>query len=116
VTVASRAAVIAALRRKVAQRCWTIQANAHAELTVATPVDTGNARANWQATLDAPAVDVVTVGSPGAVMEPPGKDFDAERLRFVSNNVAYIQRLDAGHSKQAPAGFVRAALAKAVQP
>lgn len=114
--MASRAAVIAALRQKVAQRCWEIQANAHAELTVATPVDTGNARANWQATLDAPAPDVVTVASPGGPMEPPGKDFDAERLRFVANNVAYIQRLDAGHSQQAPAGFVRAALAKAVQP
>lgn len=113
--MASRAAVIAALRQRVAQRCWTIQTNAHAELTVATPVDTGNARANWQATLDAPAVDVVTVGAPGGAMEPPGKDFDAERLRFVANNVAYIRRLDAGHSKQAPAGFVRLALAKAVQ-
>ena len=83
---------------------------------MATPVDTSNARANWQATLDAPAPDVVTVASPGGPMEPPGKDFDAERLRFVANNVAYIRRLDAGHSKQAPAGFVRAALAKAVQP
>ena len=114
--MASRAAVIAALRQNVAQRCWEIQANAHAELTVATPVDTSNARANWQATLDAPAPDVVTVASPGGPMEPPGKDFDAERLRFVANNVAYIRRLDAGHSKQAPAGFVRAALAKAVQP
>ena len=114
--MASRAAVIAALRQRVAQRCWEIQANAHAELTVATPVDTSNARANWQATLDAPAPDVVTVASPGGPMEPPGKDFDAERLRFVANNVAYIQRLDAGHSQQAPAGFVRAALAKAVQP
>ena len=114
--MAGRAAVMAALRQKVAQRCWEIQANAHAELTVATPVDTSNARANWQATLDAPAPDVVTVASPGGPMEPPGKDFDAERLRFVANNVAYIQRLDAGHSQQAPAGFVRAALAKAVQP
>ena len=114
--MASRAAVIAALRQKVAQRCWEIQANAHAELTVATPVDTSNARANWQATLDAPAPDVVTVASPGGPMEPPGKDFAAERLRFVANNVAYIQRLDAGHSQQAPAGIVRAALAKAVQP
>ena len=114
--MASRAAVIAALRQRVAQRCWTIQTNAHAELTVATPVDTSNARANWQATLDAPAPDVVTVASPVGPMEPPGKDFDAERLRFVANNVAYIQRLDAGHSQQAPAGFVRAALAKAVQP
>lgn len=113
--MASRAAVIAALRRKVAQRCWTIQTNAHAELTVATPVDTGNARANWQTSLDTPPLDVVTVGAPGGAMEPPGKDFDAERLRFVANNVAYIRRLDAGHSKQAPADFVRAALAKAVQ-
>lgn len=114
--MASRAAVIAALRRKVAERCWAIQVNAHAELTVATPVDTGNARANWQTSLDAPPLDVVTVGSPGGPMEPPGKDFDAERLRFVANNTSYIRRLDAGHSQQAPAGFVRAALARAVQP
>lgn len=113
--MASRAAVIAALQRKVAQRCWTIQTNAHAELTAATPVDTGNARANWQTSLDAPPLDVVTVASPGGPMEPPGKDFDAERLRFVSNRTSYIRRLDAGHSQQAPAGFVRDAIARAVQ-
>lgn len=113
--MASRAAVIAALQRRVAQRCWTIQTNAHAELTAATPVDTGNARANWQTSLDAPPLDVVTVASPGGPMGPPGADFDAGRLRFVANRTAYIRRLDAGHSQQAPAGFVRAAVARAVQ-
>ena len=115
-TVASRAAVIAALRQVVAARCHEIQANAHAELTAATPVDTGNARANWQTSLDAPALDVVTVGGGAGPMEAPGPGFDPERLRFVANNVNYIQRLDAGHSQQAPAGFVRQALARAVAP
>lgn len=113
-TVATRAAVIAALRQIVAARCHEIQANAHAELTAATPVDTGNAQANWQTSLDAPALDVVTVGAGPGPMEVPGPGFDAERLRFLANNVAYIQRLDAGHSQQAPAGFVRQALARAV--
>lgn len=115
-TVASRAAVIAALGRVVAARCHEIQANAHAELTAATPVDTGNAQANWQTSLDAPALGLVTVGGAGDAMEPPGDGFDPARLRFVSNNVRYIRRLDAGHSQQAPAGFVRQALARAVAP
>lgn len=112
--MASRAAVIAALRQRVAVRCWEIQANAHAELTAATPVDTGNARANWQATLDEPASGVVSVSSPGEPMAPPLNGDDAERLRFITNRTGYIRRLDAGSSKQAPAGFVRDAIARAV--
>jgi formaldehyde-activating enzyme involved in methanogenesis len=32
----------------------------------------------------------------------------------VSNNVPYINRLNEGHSAQAPAGFVQQAVAKAV--
>lgn len=110
--MASRAAVIAALKLAVARRVWEIQTNAHAELTAATPVDTGYARANWQATLDAPAAGVVA--APGEPMPEPVDGFDATRLRFVANNAAYIRRLDAGHSAQAPAGFVRLALARAV--
>ena len=33
---------------------------------------------------------------------------------FVSNGVPYIGKLDQGSSQQAPAGFVRAAVVKAV--
>jgi len=110
--VSSRAAVIAALEQRIAMRCYEIQVNAHAELVAVTPVDTGFARSNWQPTLDAPAEGTVTaLDSPG---EPPGEGFDASRIRFVTNNATYIRRLDAGHSAQAPAGFVRAALARAV--
>lgn len=110
--MASRAAVLAALEQRIAQRCYEIQVNAHAELIASTPVDTGFARANWQPTLDAPAEG--TVAALDSPDEPPGDGFDASRLRFVTNNATYIRRLDAGHSAQAPAGFVRAALARAV--
>jgi hypothetical protein len=33
----------------------------------------------------------------------------------VSNAVPYVQSLNDGHSQQAPAGFVQAAIAKAVE-
>ena len=90
--MATRAAVIAGLRLVVAQRCHTIQANAHAELSVATPVDTGFARTNWQTTLDAPAEGTVPLGAVADPMPEP-TDADADRLRCVTNNTAYIRRL-----------------------
>ena len=33
---------------------------------------------------------------------------------FISNNVPYIRRLNDGHSKQAPVGFIQRAVRKAV--
>ncbi|MDH7971042.1 hypothetical protein QH494_02515 [Sphingomonas sp. AR_OL41] len=51
----------------------------HKALVLATPVDTGRARLGWVPDLAAGTIE---------------------------NNVEYIEALNAGHSKQAPAGYV----------
>lgn len=83
-----------------------------------TPVDTGRARSSW----------VVTLGV-GTRLPVPPSFFDksgqtaitaarsaVQRYRFgtgsifVQNNVEYIEKLESGHSKQAPNGMLRFAL------
>ena len=82
---------------------------------LATPVDTGRARANWQ----------IGIGSP-VIVETPERDQagattiarNASKLAigsrartiFLSNNVDYIGDLNAGSSSQAPANFVEIAV------
>lgn len=92
-------------------------------ITMATPVDTGRARANWQVGIGAApggtveysgggagaagyaigaAANVVTIykGQPGGI--------------WLVNNLPYIQRLNEGWSSQAPAKFVEQAIDVAV--
>jgi len=83
------------------------------ELVELTPVDTGRARASWY----------VTGGAPKRVVLPDGQyDFpsppDLDKYKrnytkwFVSNTAPYIEFLNAGHSRQAPSGFIQQAIAK----
>lgn len=90
-----------------------------------TPVDTGWARANW----------VVRVGQPfdqtagtrqeaedGNIDVGPQQAGELEAATYqlgrgtlhITNNVPYIVNLNEGSSQQAPAGFVQAAISKAV--
>lgn len=89
-------------------------------LVLATPVDTGRARANWQATLGAPATGVVN-GEPGKRASVAQATAQASAVIggyrggpgaaiFLTNNLPYIVPLNNGHSKQAPAGFIERAL------
>lgn len=82
-----------------------------------TPVDTGHARASW----------IPAVGAPN-LTEPVGADSSlasagtaqvmafklGQGMLYLSNVVPYIGRLNLGHSKQAPALFVEACIARAV--
>lgn len=98
-------------------------------VVLATPVDTGRARSNWLVSLGE-AVDAVRVpyaplpagkdigkfsetGNAQAAMEQ-GKGVIAqakvEQAIHVTNNLPYIQPLNEGHSAQAPAMFVEAAI------
>ena len=101
------------------------------ELVLATPVDTGRARSNWVVSLDQPITSQREPyqphphGSKGggagtaeganaqAAMEQ-GAGVIARRRPgqglHITNNVPYLKRLDEGHSKQAPANFVRRAI------
>lgn len=91
-----------------------------AELIRTTPVDTGHARNNWIPAIDRP--NQVVAGEP----DNPSANLQeravasiasAARLRsvFVTNNVPYIQFLNGGSSRQAPAGFVQAAILTALR-
>lgn len=90
-------------------------------IVLRTPVDTGRARGNWQA----------GAGSPDATVNPVGFDkqgtatiargaailqaAEPDQTLYITNSLAYILPLEAGHSGQAPAGMVGVTIAE-LQP
>lgn len=121
--------VIDALGKHAERTIAKLTLDIHYNLLRATPVDTGWARANW-------------VPSLGIPIEPPQPDFQTRDERaqavsgargaqeagqasivgyrlaagpaWISNNVPYLEELNQGSSKQAPAGFAQMAIATAV--
>lgn len=92
-------------------------------ITMATPVDTGRARANWQVGIGvAPSGTVeYSGGAGGAVSYAIGTATNVVTTYkgqpggiWLVNNLPYIQRLNEGWSAQAPAKFVEQALDTAV--
>jgi hypothetical protein len=89
---------------------------------VATPVDTGRARANWQVGLDAPVLTLRETAGPSPAAPIAAAQAQIERYRgsahreiWLTNNLPYIQKLNEGWSAQAPAGYVEQAIAMAVR-
>ena len=82
-----------------------------------TPVDTGRARANWQATVGSPvqgpidSVDPTGAGSVSTILPAIGAVQGDEPI-FLTNNLPYIERLETGWSQQAPAGMVAITVAE----
>ena len=88
-------------------------------VTLATPVDTGRARANWQVGIGAPVLEATEDVDPNGnatINRNNGKIALRQKRQtvYISNNVAYIGRLNAGSSAQAPAGFVEEAVSVGV--
>lgn len=97
-------------------------------VVLATPVDTGRARANWQVRLAEPAqglVDSFPEGKEGSTGGPAAQaaiaqgkavieGFQGGTSIHVTNNLPYIGKLNDGWSAQAPAGFVQKAILKGV--
>lgn len=89
-------------------------------VVLATPVDTGRARSNWIAQIGDPARRTVEPyaegnagGSAEGALSQASHEIDRFRLGqdiYISNNLPYIERLNQGHSAQAPAGFVEEAV------
>jgi hypothetical protein len=94
-----------------------------------TPVDTGRARANWQASIDKPASGTISfsadagsskkapsasAGSASSIGDGMGAVSQATgRVFWLVNNLPYIYRLEYGAwSKQAPHGMVRTTIAE----
>lgn len=91
-----------------------------------TPADTGRARSNWTAEMDQALGKLLPARVPGErgstgdansaaaidAAEQVIETFDIGKNAeiHVSNSLPYIGALNDGHSKQAPAGFVRIAV------
>jgi hypothetical protein len=91
-------------------------------LVTSTPVDTGRARANWIVSLGAPVFTVEASPGAGAATAKALAQGQSAIARwrgvgpiFISNSVPYIEPLDHGHSKQAPAGMTTQAIQAASQ-
>lgn len=92
-------------------------------IVMATPVDTGRARANWQAGIGAAPAGTVEYsgGGSGAAGYAIGAAQNVVTTYkgqpggiWLANNLPYIQRLNEGWSAQAPAKFVEQAIDMAV--
>jgi hypothetical protein len=95
-----------------------------AAVVLATPVDTGRARSNWQVELGAAPEGVREPFSEGAEGSTAGPNAQAAiaagqaviaqargtDVIHITNNLTYIAALNDGSSAQAPAGFVEEAV------
>lgn len=93
-------------------------------VVMATPVDTGRARANWIVALDSPATGVIPPYDPGKGGSTAGTNsqqaidqgkstiagYNGGVTINITNNLDYIGDLNNGTSAQAPSGFVEDAV------
>lgn len=91
-------------------------------VVLASPVDTGRFRGNWQMDVGrftdeeldvADKSGAITISRELAKLRGSSSPFT---IITIQNNLPYAGRLNDGHSKQAPAGFVEAAIDQAVSP
>lgn len=96
----------------------------HYELVLQTPVDTGQARSNWQMALNYPPTGTLGPYVPGQFGSTRGRNaqeaiiaglnaLDAKKPGqdiWIVNNLPYISGLNDGASYQAGAGFVEASV------
>jgi HK97 gp10 family phage protein len=85
---------------------------ANQTVVMATPVDTGRARANWQISIDTTIDGEVGDMSAQAAITRNAAVIKGYRngAIILQNNVPYISALNNGSSAQAPAGFVEKAI------
>lgn len=90
-----------------------------------TPVDTGWARANWVPAIGSPrsrTAGTRSAADDGRIDRGPQVQgitaLAGYRLGppvFISNNVPYINRLNSGSSRQAPAAFVQSSILRGIR-
>ena len=81
-----------------------------------TPLDTGLARSGWNATKGGPVflTDPDIINEEAVVSRAETQIGKVAKIVDITNGVPYIGQLNDGSSTQAPAGFVRAAVTKAI--
>lgn len=83
-------------------------------VALATPVDTGQARANWQSgeTVNYTPLPDTDVTGMSAINEAvkQASAVSTDKTFLIFNNLPYIERLENGYSGQAPQGMVKITL------
>lgn len=92
---------------------------ANQALVLGTPVDTGRARGNWQASVGEGISGELDTEDPSgtSTIERNNAAISKRALGqniFISNNVGYIGALNEGHSPQADPGFIEVAVLEAI--
>lgn len=112
---------------EIVRLAQNVDANLRSSPPVGTPVDIGWARANWIPSIGEPIIlgdvkdpKIADIGGRASRQQQGVNELLAYRLAdgplFNSNSVAYINRLNEGHSpQQAQPGFVQRALELAVK-
>lgn len=91
----------------------TVALVANQTVILATPVDTGRARANWHVSIENPVTEATESTNFQARLDENASIIKSQsdgKALIISNNVEYIGALNAGSSAKAPAGFVEKAL------
>lgn len=104
-----------ALRSLIAQAAAGLVLEVTANLIEACPVDTGHARANFVPSIGEPATGEDSGGAQAAGIAAVAAYKLGDGDLHISNNAPYIDRLIAGSSSQAPAGWDLVAIDTAVQ-
>lgn len=83
------------------------------DLVNTTPVKTGKARASWFISPGAPTTRELASGTYGYPETPNLDKYKRNWTKwYITNTAPYIQFLNAGHSQQAPVGFIELAIQK----
>ncbi len=117
--------VVKSLERFTEKLVTRLTLNVTANLVETTPVDTGWARANWVPKIGTPRTRTAgtrAAAENGKIDRSPQTDgllsvlgYKLGPSIFISNNVPYIKKLNAGSSSKAPAAFVQSAVLRAVK-
>jgi hypothetical protein len=89
----------------------------HNKLILSNPVDTGTSRYSWIITQSSPSTRVPAKGKyswqQAQSRQNAVKSIQAYGVTYITNNQSYIERLNRGYSKQAPAGWIEECVSRA---
>ena len=110
------------LSKDIGKETRSLALRAFRNIILSTPVDEGRARGNWQLSVATPISSQVEDfdRSGGATISKGASVVRAVfRVKYptlwITNNLPYIQRLNEGHSAQAPVMFVETAIKRALR-
>ena len=114
--------ISAELSKDVGDETRAFALRAFRNIVLSTPVDEGRARGNWQLSISTPInSQTEDFDRSGGATINKGVSVIRAAIRakypviWITNNLPYIQRLNEGHSQQAPIKFVETAITRAMK-